>query len=71
MRKRNEIDERQRGGSPPGWSEDLEEPAAAQGRESLAWIRALANAWEDERHQDAPEEPAGGRTAPTSEPSTR
>jgi hypothetical protein len=51
MHERNESDERRRG-STREQSENSAEPTATPGRESLAWIRALANAWEDEGHPD-------------------
>jgi len=49
MHERNESDERRPGSER---AEGAPETAALPGQESLAWIRALANAWEDEGHPD-------------------
>jgi len=51
MYERDRFDERRRGSTPEPPAPPAK-PAATPGRESLAWIRALANAWEDEGHPD-------------------
>jgi len=63
MHERNGTDEREEGSSPAVRS-DRVPGRVAPGRESLAWIRALANAWEDDRHTELPDGAAGHPPAP-------
>ena len=64
MHERNGIDQARPGAPLPAQRDNGGDPPAAPGRESLAWIRALANAWEDDLHQDPMEEPEGRPSVP-------